>query len=356
MAGIVRDAAQRIGGAFAAGYRGATAPFDEPGPAIRPSPFTAGTVTPGAVALKSIAALIYGHRAAANYKQAQTLAAAKAQLQGLQIEALKQKVNPPTQTYDVPGQPGKTMQLPDTPATFRAVKPAAAKAAARIHTSASEAATLGVPFDATDSTVAQPDAQFAATRALHKTVNDRLTNNESLTQSRLAVAKHVFDAQTSIANLDKAEGQQADEAAAQAQAQHEAAARILQDPRQSITLREKAARLLGIGPKMYQPDVNKPEMAPMTGPNGVPIYDTAAIPAAIKAATLSAREKALVKIRAGNAAHRAALAQVAAAGSGVAAPDQSAPDPVLEALMHLSSVYAPQSAGADTSFIDQPAQ
>ena len=314
MAGIVRRSALALAGATRAGLRNF---YGRPGWAGQVSPFEYGTVTPGAVALKSLASFIYGRRAAENAREQSLNLATERRVREAQIAELearaaaagKAKV---TRPYKVPGV--GVLNLTDEQAAAHAGQ-IAPKPEPRVHLTPEHLKQLGLTADETGS-VPQRDYSAAAAKWLHDEVDKRVRDLHADVTTRALNQQHAANAAKSLKELTDNEERLADEEAASWQMHHEAAGRILQNPDASVTLRRKAARMLMAAPATFTTTAEPGKAQPLMGPAGQQLYDTEKLPDLIKAATASRRADALARIRRQNAAKRAALESVSASMTG----------------------------------------
>jgi len=360
------DYANRIGTAFNRGAEAVLEPYNRPGPEARVSPFEAGTVTPGAIGLKSLASLIYGVRSGANARATQQRLDSETQLRNLTMQHLAAETsaaNALTQTRLNP-------------------KPKAAAAGSRLQMSQAGAAKLGLQWDPDTGTVDAPSARFAAMQDWRGTTHHDLQQWRGDNATRMGRNQASLIASRNLTNLTKAEQTQANIDAQEALKNIDAQVGVLSKPYDATdatgrALVGPAAQMLRLPYMFYQPDLSKPKQIARDAA-GNPLYDTSKLAQYATNAKKAAIAEALAKVQAKNAALRALWTQMQSAanselppGYGGAGPDdtgESGPDyapidpengdPLFEGLKVLARRYGIDlgASPADTSGQDIPAE
>ena len=254
--GVIDSAANRISRAFGNSFATAQG-MDVPGPPLHVSPFRPGEVSGEAVAVKTIAALMAGRRGAANQRAINDARLLRQAHEQALTEQLQAKLNPPRTVHTLPS--GEAIPVTDEQylSHYSAFHPRPA-AGARVHMTADEAKGLNVPFDPETGTAAGADVGFRLREKTAGDVERRFQQSQKATQGRFDTSQQGIAGraaaqreQTSwtklIGDLDKNEQEVEQDALARHLGYGAAMQRILQDPNQSITLRAKAARALGVG-------------------------------------------------------------------------------------------------------------
>lgn len=325
----VRDSATSIVNAFGRGYNAVMAPYDEPGPAQQVSPFAPGTVTPGAIAAKSLASLIYGHRAAANARLERDRVAKAGEHRDLQIQVLRAKLNPPvapTRAIKVPGT-DQTVNATEQdiikhPGAFREPRPSGS-APKRLHMEQGEAQRLGIPWDAATGTVDDGEARSSTVVRSAKTIEGLRSGNSRRAETRLDIStltQQLSASDKTLADIKASEERYADAGATRTNQQLSAAGRILLDAAASPNLRAKAAKMLGVRPAMTT-DQSGVKAQEIKDASGQPVYDVGEVKAAVEARTKAARGWHLSRIQKQNAAARAAHERLRRDAAGAIAED-----------------------------------
>lgn len=332
MANAVIRSAQRLTSAFGRGLEAATRGYDEPGPEIKVAPFERGTVTPSAVALKSIAALIAGRRGMANAREERLRKLDEGRYREAQIRNIESEIK----AREVPKVSPRAAVLGNEKALIPFLP-------------GYEASTGTAPINELAPLRTQMAAQTVAGRLerFHEDAKTRAAN-------RVNAVKHYTQAQAALRNLDAeavAEGERRAATIQQVADQHLA---VLQDPKVSVAQRMASAKALGV-PQARDPKTGQPIYDPRTK---LPLYDSRDAADAVKNLISRARERGTVQMRAAQSARRLALQNVTSQEAGVVAQDAAQTDP-MEEVQNLIELYRqpqPQSAESDTSFYDLPAQ
>jgi hypothetical protein len=378
VAGVVREQAASLAGAFGRGFNAALGRYDEPGPAPKISPFEAGTVTPGAVALKSLAALISGRRGAANARADRETNAGNAAYRALQMKALDAKVNPPvvpTRRLAVPGT-GQEVDATEAdimnhPGAFRTPASEAPNKRMSVPTSYDDLIPSLRSYDPETHTAESSEVSAAATRRAQREMGNRFDKtfgqrgdfhadseaHRTNAEERTTASDMFVRAKDHIAALTKNEDEVAADAESRGLNTASEWARALQDPNAPPGNKAKAARYLGIRPQMFQQDINKPGMVPLTDAAGNILYDTKDLAGAVTryAKKFAAQKRA--QITATHSGERLFYDQMQQNAAGMyRGPGQTAPaagDSVGDAIRELSRMYT--VAPADSIGIDIPA-
>jgi hypothetical protein len=376
--GAIDSAVDRLSSAFGRGYRAAQGP-DVPGPPLHVSPFRPGEVTGEGIAVKAIASLLAGRRAAANQRLVEEARQTRMAHERALTDQLNAKLNPPTTMHQLPS--GESIPVTDEQylSHYSAFHPRPAAQGARIHMSAEEAAGLHVPFDPETGTAPGADVGFRLREQGAKDVERRFQQSQGATQTRFdtsqkgigdrAAAQRETQSWTKlIGDLDKNEAEVERDALARHLGYGQAAARILQDPNASPTLRAKSARQLGVG-YARNPADNTIMRDPTTQQ---PMYDLTGLPQRVKdfAARNAARVRANVinmhaadRLYYSQRLHDATgryTGQASAPAAPAAAPSIDFAPEELEYLRRLGvpmpgTEPEPETDEADTTWYDAPA-
>lgn len=327
----------RASDAFGRAYRNAQG-IDAPGDAIKVSPFERGTVTPGAVALKSLAALIAGRRSAANTKLKMQQTASANAYRDLQMKNLESQIA----ERGKPKQPAPVQRMVPPPED------------------GFDVSTLPT-YDANTGSVEAPTYlahRLSRALDLRKREHADLQRQRGEVNQRLAdranATKHYTQAQSALRNLDAEAAAEGDRWATNIQAEGERLLGVLTSPTRTPAEKAEAARNLRIGPAVG------PGGTPLIDPaTKSPLYDPKEAADSIKRYVEMMRARGVARAKASQASRRAAFQRVTASEAGVIGQDAGTEgDPLddVRALIELYGGAGPTSAAGDTSWYDLPAR
>lgn len=352
--------------ALAARIRAALAPLDQPGPEIGVSPFRAGEVSGGAIALKGLATLMAGRRAAANSRARQAKVDADARYRALLSQQLEQKVATPaepTQAYKLPDGTMVNMTPKEYATHYGTFHPKEAPAAKRTPIApglAQKYAAAGFPFQSYDpKTNTVDDSEWMRTSGaytqqnissrLTKALNDRRTRSMVLDEARLA--------DRGLKLLDEREKEIADDALVRGTNYAEAAKRILLSTNADPRLKAKASKALG-GIPFARGGTSGTDLlySPESG-NKALLYDTSAIDAAVKNAALKFQRWKVAQVKEMNRPQRESYIRRFQLGGQAEGEDSLNTDFLDRLQQGLSAYGAPAAAPAedDSTYLDAPA-
>lgn len=386
--------------AFESGYNAVVSPFDQPGDPVKVTPFTPGTVSGGAIAMKSLAALLAGHRAAANYEEKQRRDSINEQYKLAQIEQLKRKAAAPEdlKEYTLPGYTDAagnhpTVKLNDKDAAryFHTAPTTHTGPNYRVKVTKKTLQRLGLTADA-DGTVDSRELTAATSLANAGTTDARLTRffdrMYPMRERRLSVTERLAElTQTTrdreaIKNRVKALDDEANAAATNSISNHQTIAsdmvKYLRDMRPASTpivdrgtgqtttlgeLKKKYAGIMGVGLKM-RIDKESQKAVPLTDNNGQPMYDLTGIETKagnwVKRAQASLRARFIEQHQKRERAELSRLAQESMVyPDNIYNQNRGGGGGLLDALFGLRSMYGggiPQPADSSEVDINQPAE
>jgi hypothetical protein len=365
MATIGRRAANTVAGAYARG-RAFVHGLDRPGYAGMVSPFEAGTVTPGAVALKSIASLIYGRRAYANEQAARTKAASDLAYRDMQMKYLQSRIDHPAGSGAAPHR------------TTLSAEAAKSLVSQGLMPQTWDPNTMSLPT--ADYSAASGLSGRAAAEKLHdqielhrKALEGRLNKSALSVEARRKALTSLAGTAKMLASLNADEKAAGEEGGRSRQAQIDAAIAGIESPNTPEPQRLRYAQDLGLSPATTFAK-GKTKATPLQDQYGRTLYDYSS-PYAMeqfKRSVEDAKLNAAAMHRRSSMAKRAALESVYSQYAGHAGitppqnpedfnpadyPDQpedtSIDDEQLRQLeeqgFQLIKQYAPQPAEPDTS-------
>lgn len=299
----------------------------QPGPAQEVSPFRAGEVTGGGIALKGLAQLIYGRRAAANARLKNSDANRDKHYKALLTEQLERKLaTPAAPTYEVDIAGNKV------PLTGPQLSAHVARTDARVDRT-TEAGARQTRFDTGQ---ANTDRRMGAVQTA---IQQRFERSQGFREGQAKTSEgqrvetaHLKLLQEREKELAADEGRIQKDGEVRGRKMADNALAILLDPRMTITARARSAQLLGIPYKLG------PDRKPLRDGQGRPMYEIGDIHARAKDFAAKYGQRKLAEAQAMHAADYQYLTQERARFRGQA-PEVGGADPVLSAVKELLSPF-----------------